>query len=216
MLAGMVRLRDIIITPEQSQAARHHEIEVRYREMARRKGRKPVTFAAIRAAELAQLYAARYGREIPDTDDGLVAVRVMLHHLARLRNADRRMATWIDRHAPWLELPAAERLIREATEKPLRWKADKLAWKLHITAAERTELGLRTIGAIDQSTAQRLELATKRRRLSEEARRRNSGAKPRAEYEAHSLAKRQPWIAMGISRAQWYRKGKPAPPTAGE
>ena len=34
-------------------------------------------------------------------------------------------------------------------------------------------------------------------------------AMPRAEWEANSAARQKPWEAMGMSRATWYRKGKP-------
>jgi hypothetical protein len=34
-------------------------------------------------------------------------------------------------------------------------------------------------------------------------------ALPRAEYEAESITRAAPWEALGISRATWYRKGKP-------
>lgn len=34
-------------------------------------------------------------------------------------------------------------------------------------------------------------------------------AQPRAEYEAHSIERAKPWEALGISRATWYRRGKP-------
>lgn len=36
-------------------------------------------------------------------------------------------------------------------------------------------------------------------------------AVPRDEWEANSITRAKPWEAMGISRATWYRKGKPAP-----
>lgn len=32
----------------------------------------------------------------------------------------------------------------------------------------------------------------------------------RADYEAQSLRKAKPWAAFGVSRATWYRHGKPA------
>jgi hypothetical protein len=38
-------------------------------------------------------------------------------------------------------------------------------------------------------------------------------ALPRTEYEANSLTRSKPWEALGMSRATWYRKGKPAPKT---
>ena len=34
---------------------------------------------------------------------------------------------------------------------------------------------------------------------------------PRDQYLAESLSKTQPWKALGISRATWYRRGKPMP-----
>lgn len=40
-------------------------------------------------------------------------------------------------------------------------------------------------------------------------------AQPRAEYLAQSLMRAKPWEALGMSRATWYRRGKPlAPDTA--
>lgn len=37
-------------------------------------------------------------------------------------------------------------------------------------------------------------------------------AQPREEYLANALTRSKPWEAMGISRATWYRHGKPTPP----
>lgn len=34
-------------------------------------------------------------------------------------------------------------------------------------------------------------------------------AVPRAEYEANGISRSKPWEAFGISRATWYRRGKP-------
>jgi predicted transcriptional regulator len=35
-------------------------------------------------------------------------------------------------------------------------------------------------------------------------------AQPRAEFEGQSLTKSKPWAALEVSRATWYRHGKPA------
>ena len=35
-------------------------------------------------------------------------------------------------------------------------------------------------------------------------------AVPREEYEANSINRSKPWEALGMSRATWYRKGKPS------
>lgn len=34
---------------------------------------------------------------------------------------------------------------------------------------------------------------------------------PREQYEAESLMRTRPWEKLGISRATWYRRGKPMP-----
>lgn len=36
-------------------------------------------------------------------------------------------------------------------------------------------------------------------------------AQPRPEYLANSLSRQKPWEALGMSRATWYRRGKPLP-----
>lgn len=33
----------------------------------------------------------------------------------------------------------------------------------------------------------------------------------REQYEAQSITRAQPWAALGMSRATWYRRGKPDP-----
>lgn len=34
-------------------------------------------------------------------------------------------------------------------------------------------------------------------------------AEPREQYLANAISRAKPWEALGISRATWYRKGKP-------
>lgn len=41
-------------------------------------------------------------------------------------------------------------------------------------------------------------------------------AQPREEYLANSVSRSKPWLALGISRATWYRRGKPKPPAANQ
>lgn len=42
-------------------------------------------------------------------------------------------------------------------------------------------------------------------------------AQPRDEYlAAHTTSRTKPWEALGMSRATWYRKGKPMPPAEQE
>jgi len=38
-------------------------------------------------------------------------------------------------------------------------------------------------------------------------------AQPRDQWMSeHALTRSEPWRSLGISRATWYRRGKPAPP----
>jgi hypothetical protein len=188
-------------------------LKARKREIARRYARKyrknaiPLTFAAIRVAELTRLYEYRYGPgPLPDHEDSITRARVMVHHLGRLWDGTRRVATWLDRNAPWLGVRSQEQLIRDTQERPLRWRADRLAWKLQVTAAERHTLNLRTIGAIDQTKEQRADIAKQRKRERDQQRRRADGIKPRAQYEAAAITTTKPWITQGISRRTWYRR----------
>ena len=55
------------------------------------------------------------------------------------------------------------------------------------------------------------DMAAERHRKRDEARRRAAGAVDRATYEANSASRQKPWEALGMSRASWYRAGKPTP-----
>jgi hypothetical protein len=59
--------------------------------------------------------------------------------------------------------------------------------------------------------AERLARRRQHKRQRKEAIRRAAGAKPRAIYEATSISRNKPWEALGMSRASWYRTGKPNP-----
>jgi len=97
-------------------------------------------------------------------------------------------------YAPWINLRSRERLIREAVDHPLKWSADKLAWKIRLDDATRTRLKIKTIGAFDVPKEQR-QVRAKAKRKARDALRR-PGKPPRA----------KPWIAAGVSRATWFRR----------
>ena len=112
--------------------------------------------AAIRVSELTRLIDGRYGAGVlPEQDGALEIARIMAHHLGALSDPPRRITSWLLERAPWVMGAERERLIGEVTSCPLKWSADKLAWKLRLTDADRTELKIRTIGAIDCSREQR-------------------------------------------------------------
>lgn len=196
----------IVRPPPEVVAARKRAIALRYAELKRKK-LGPLSMAAIRVSELTRLYQDIWpDKQLPDDEQGEMAARVMANHLAKLRDAPRRIDRWLDRWMTGLSLVSHEHLINDALECPLRYTADKLAWKFKVTAEQRTRLGLRTIGAIDQTKEQRAEAAKERHRVRLRARRRAKGAKPRAEYEAAAISNSKPWEAIGISRRTWYRR----------
>jgi hypothetical protein len=93
--------------------------------------------------------------------------------------------------------------------KPLRWRADKLGIRLRLTEAERHRLGITTIGSIEVTKEERLKRRQARKRRRKELLRRAQGARQRSEYEANSVNRNKPWLALRMSRASWYRAGKP-------
>jgi hypothetical protein len=137
-------------------AARKWEIKRRYA-IKSTVGKRTRSMAAIRLAELSRLIDDRYGQgvELEPGDANYAVVRIVAHHLGGLPDAPRRIASWLLDRAPWIKGADRERLISEVTGCPLKWSADKLAWKLGLTDADRTRLKITTIGAVDCSRDQR-------------------------------------------------------------
>lgn len=170
----------------------------------------------VRLNELERIWLDNYGLYLPDDDSGWDDLDVMAHHLAHLGgSADKIAARIVEWAAMWTEFPTDKvtRLARQiATNPPRKWKADTLAWRLQLTMAQRTRLKITTIGAIDVKPADRPAWLRGHHRQRKETERRANGVKPRAEYLAGSISAEKPWVAQGMSRATWYRKGKPKRP----
>jgi hypothetical protein len=151
-------------------SARKYEIAKRYRRKAAKVGKRTRSMAAIRLAELTRWLHDAYGQgvELDATESGYALVRVFAHHLGALPDAPRRITKWTDTYAPWIDPKGLEILIGEVVSCPLKYTADTLAWKIGLKDAKRTELKIRTIGAVDcskdQRKARRKELNTARRR----------------------------------------------------
>ena len=107
--------------------------------------------------------------------------------------------------------PSVERQINAILDAnpPRRIRADTLARHLHVSDAERTELRIWSIGSYDVPKAKRIKRRKEKRRLADQARRRDNGSKPRE--QSHSRTK--PWEAFGIKRRAWELRGKPMPTT---
>jgi hypothetical protein len=187
-----------------SKRARHREIARRYK-----RARPAFSMPALRCAEINRLLVSRYGPTLPDDDAGRDDARIMAHHLARLSgDPAQRVGKWLIEHAPWQSVTERTTMIDDVTAKPRKWRADKLAARLGLQDEERTRLRIKTIGATDVTKVERTKRRKDAAKQSKAAARRATGAQPRAEYEAASIARAQPWIIIGISRRTWYRRSQ--------
>lgn len=123
--------------------------------------------AAIRISELLRWMgdANGAGAELEPSQWSEGIARIFVHHFVVLTDGNRRAADWLTTYCPWIEPRDREYMITEANHCPLKWSADKLAWKIRLTDAKRSELKITTIGAIDVSRNQR---SARRKRLRAE------------------------------------------------
>lgn len=165
-------------TPEQI-AARKWEIRRRYSTKAK-VGKRTRSMAAIRLAELTKWYNDVHGAgaELEPCERSIEITRIFAHHMGGLPDAPRRIMAWVLSYAPWLEHIERERLISQVMQCPIKWSADKLAWKIRLTDDQRTRLKIKTIGAIDCNADQRKE----RRKREHAERQRRLRATKRAQH----------------------------------
>jgi hypothetical protein len=188
--------------PDQVRAAERTAMRKRHR-----RGRV-AGIAALRVAELNREFTDRYGGEIlPDDDAGRDDVVLMLNHLARRSGYPlQRIAYWLDHRAPWLIGDERQAVVAAVLANPLRYRADTLAAKIGLTAERRARLCIRTIGAVDQTAAERKEA----RRLNGVERKRSirraAGIPVRPEPNGTSVNALAPWTAEGICRRSWFRR----------
>lgn len=153
-------------------AARKWEIKRRYERKSKvtKRGR---SMASIRLAELTRWLNDTHGAgiEFEPGRDALLIAEIFAHHLACLANAEQRISEWINYYAPSIPPQERQRLIANATGKPIHWSADKLAWKIRLTDEQRTRLRITTIGAIDCTKEQRAERRKRRNAERNKARR---------------------------------------------
>lgn len=168
-------------TPQQI-AARKWEIKRRYSRKAK-VGKRTRSMAAIRISELTRWLDDTHGAgvELEPSDQSIAIVRLFAHHMAGLPDMPRRVTAWLDRYAPWLTLASREVLISECAACPLKWSADKLAWKIRLDDATRARLKIKTIGAIDCNREQR-KARDKAKRAERERNRRAAQRASRVPY----------------------------------
>lgn len=193
-------------------AQRKAEIARRYAWNGKRNGKRRTYshIANFRMRELEKLFQYRYGFVLPDDESGRDDLVIAFHHIVSIsERSDIAMRAWASLRAPWMGDAELDDIIQDVLDHPMRWTAGKLAWRLGLTDAERTVLDIRTIRPIDVDEAGLAERQKQRDRERKAAKRRAIGMKP----QAMSKTKQEPWKMLGMSRATWYRKGCPKPPT---
>jgi hypothetical protein len=154
----------------------------------------------IRIRDLHRLFRRRYCGEFyifPDDDAG----REDLAILASFYIHDRHLIRNIKVRAPWLIGDDLDDFLSSIVH-PIEWTSAKLADALNLHEAERVELGIVSIGAVDVTPEQRKAKRKARNRERKRETRRAKGAKP----QARSKSRLKPWNSEGISRATWYRR----------
>lgn len=202
-------------TPKQQ--ALHREIARRYSWDDRDKPdrRRPNAQLNRRMRELELLFDDRWGPTLPDDDSGRDDFFVAAHQLAQFGDPQQHIPAWARNRAPWLSDTECAASVERVIRKPRKWGAKALGRKMRLTQEERKRLRITTIRAFDVSDDDmRANRATsEKERLR--TRRRKAGAVDRAEYEAKSAARNEPWKAVGMTRRTWYRRGKPVSPDVG-
>lgn len=166
-----------------------------------------------RIREIEKLIRHRHGAMIPDpagTDD--VEMCLAYPRAIALTPRSQDVESWCRKWAPWIDPVTLHTLAALGVNRRWMIKADAVAKMLMVTMADRSKLGLRTIGACDMTTAERKDLAKANKRERDknrqECKRRNLGMVDRKSQQAHTLAATKPWEAEGISRRTWFYRQK--------
>jgi hypothetical protein len=69
-----------------------------------------------------------------------------------------RLRDWLHRHAPWMPVLQAQALAHHVAGVPLGWRADAVARRINLTAADREHLRISTMALVDLTQPQRAAL----------------------------------------------------------
>jgi hypothetical protein len=152
--------------------------------------------------------------ELPDDDAGAEDLQVLLRVKAMAYPPvyrEKVLLKEIGLRAPWLSVERAREVVAEVTTNPIKVTSAWLGQALCVDSSTRDRLAIWQIGATDLDAAATKERQRQRRRERERDRKRKQRKRqPRAEYLAdvkkNSERSTKPWLAMGISRATYYRR----------
>jgi len=167
------------------------------------------TLRRVRVGDLQRLFRARYGKQFPDDDAGLIDLKELLAPISLGPNAKRRMKATIEIWAPWMQAPATEALIAEIMALPRKERmltAKVLSHRLGVKNFERERIGLRTIPPVDMTKEQLAEQRKAKDRARKQRRRLKRGGRTREAYLATFTQRPKPWEIAGMSKRTWYRR----------
>lgn len=203
------------------QAALEKERQIEERRQARKvaqpgkpRGRK-WTINRQRIAEVQAVIRLRYAGGSADTDDAEPYLRAVLPQILEDAGGSgspeyrawalRWALRWVPKLPQELVRSEIEHVEQEAAMgRPVHRSANELGSLIRLTAEERSTLRLMTIGAMDQTPADRKRDRKAKNAEYQRAKRALNGATPRA----LSKVQTKPWEAEGVSRTVHYERLK--------
>jgi hypothetical protein len=157
-----------------------------------------------RVGDLMRVYRDQFPKGLPHNALGIKYARYVCRTLA-FDPIDTRQQ-WLDRNTPWLM--GTEQRAKILALGPY-WYADRsLGQHLEFYDEDRERLQAWTIEAVDVDADERKARNAAKHAKREEQRRRNARVQPRDQYlAANSKSGTQPWKALNMSRAKFYRLG---------
>lgn len=187
----------------------HEKIAQRY---ARKRPKPGVGLRMLR--ELRKFFADWYdkiGPAMPDGDDAALDDFLILINYVAMLGDYRALRAAKERWLPSLAEAAFDAMVAKVTAEPMYLTPDELGARIGLYDAKRTELKIRSIGAVDCTKEQRIE----RRKKKKVAKRKAKRAALR-DLRSVPAAKATPWLAFGRSRSWWHANGKPQPLDIGQ
>jgi hypothetical protein len=167
------------------------------------------TWMGKRRFEVEDLIRYRFG-VLPDTDDRDIFLRLWAWSNPYSRDPATDLRDFGLRLGVWLSDAEVEAAIRYVEGKRRKFSAKTFGRHLRLTTAEWLVLRPTTMVPFDCTPKELDRLRRDIRVERKRERRREQGAKPRAEWLAtHSLSRARPWEALGYSERHWRRLGKP-------
>jgi hypothetical protein len=169
----------------------------------------------LRLGNLRKLFRDRYGPTLPNDDAGREDLMELLLPISLGPHATIQMPNAIEVWAPWMQPGETGAIIDQINLMPI-WErkpdARKLGERLGVTNGQRERLRLWTIAPCDMISNEMLWWRKIKKRERMRRLRQTRGQQSRAKYLAkHTTSKERPWIALGISRASWYRLRETSP-----